>query len=279
VPRHSDLPFAPLPGRGATEEEFFAAIVYHIFTTLRVCIPATVMAWNPSVPGLLPATVDIELDFLRARAIDNDAETQTAKGETTSNETAGKKAVGPWPRFVRIPIVYAGPPSFGIRGPIDVGTTGLYIVADRCLDQWLNTGGPLDPAVAVKHDINDGFFLASAYHGANSPTIPTDVHRLGPDDGSAGFEIAITDQALRVFTAGPTATIDALTTIKFGTSATLGVARQTDTVGPNAAMTAFMSQIAAAFTVINGIIPISIPVPPVGAIGTITSSSTKVKSE
>jgi hypothetical protein len=225
MPRHTDLPFSAQPGRGADESDLFASIVYHVMTTLRVCIPATVKVWSPDVPGSLPATVEIELDFLRARAIDNDAEVQTAKGETLSNEPAGKKAVGPWPRFVRVPIVYPGGPSFGIRGPIDVGTTGLYIIADRCIDQWLNTGGPLDPAVAVKHDINDGIFLPSVYSGANSPEIPTDVHRLGRDDGSAGVEIAIADKSIRVFTDGPNATIDAATLIKLGELATEAITK------------------------------------------------------
>lgn len=225
MPRHTDLPFSPLPGRGASESDLFDAIIYQVFTLLRVCIPATVKAWSPAVPGTLPATVDIELDFLRARAVDNEAEVQTSKGEVFVAETAGPKAVGPWPRFVRVPIVYPGGPSFGIRGPIDVGTTGLYIIADRCIDQWLNTGGPLDPAVAVKHDINDGFFVPSCYSGANSPTIPTDVHRLGRDDGSAGVEIAVLDKSLRLFTDGPNATIDAATLIKIGELATEAITK------------------------------------------------------
>jgi hypothetical protein len=280
VPRHSDLPFAPQPGRGADENDIFAAIVYHVFTTLRVMIPATVTAWNPAVPGSLPATVEVELDFLRARAIDNESEVQTSKGETLSREPAGLKAVGPWPRFVRVPIVYAGGPSFGIRGPIDVGTTGLYIIADRCIDQWLNTGGPLDPAVAVKHDINDGFFVASAYSGANSPTIPTDVHRLGRDDGSAGFELSIADSSIRVFTDGPTTSVDAATNVKLGELATRGVARLSDDVAASAAMTTFMTQVVTALTTIAAAVPVVIvpPVPP-ATIGAISTSSTKVQSE
>jgi hypothetical protein len=282
MPRHEDLPFSPLPGRGASESDLFDAIIYQVFTLLRVAIPATVKAWSPAVPGTLPATVDIELDFLRARAIDNESEVQTSKGEVFVDETAGPKAVGPWPRFVRVPIVYPGGPSFGIRGPIDVGTTGLYIIADRCIDQWLNTGGPLDPAVAVKHDINDGFFLAgSAYHGRNSPPIPTDVHRLGRDDGSAGFELSIEDASIRMYTDGPTATVDALTNILLGPAAVLGVARLTDPVGPSLAMSAWASMIEAAIVGAGGVIPpgTNFALTVLNSFASITGASTKTLSE
>ena len=43
----NDLDFLP-DGRGeSNEEDFFAGIKYEIFTTLRVCIPATVTTWTP----------------------------------------------------------------------------------------------------------------------------------------------------------------------------------------------------------------------------------------
>lgn len=286
MPRHSDLPFSPTPGRGTSESEFFAAIEYNVKTLLRVCIPATVKAWSPAVPGSLPATVDVELDFLRARAIDNEAETLTSSGETTSNEPAGKKAVGPWPRFVRVPIAYPGGPSFGIRGPIDIGTTGLYIIADRCIDQWKNTGGPLDPATADKHDINDGFFVPTVYHGANSPTIPQDVHRLGRDDGSAGVEIAIADKSIRVFTDGPNANVDAAALVQLGDplAPLLAVARQTDDVAAKAAITAWALVVE---TAINVLAPgtftpansFATTVVAGNGFGTISSGSAKVFAE
>lgn len=57
-------------------------------------------------------------------------------------------------------------------------------------------------------------------------------------------------------------------------SGTLGVARQTDTVGPSAAMETWMSQVAA---FINGIAPGTVAPPSVTTIGTITSSSGDLK--
>ena len=55
---------------------------------------------------------------------------------------------------------------------------------------------------------------------------------------------------------------------------TLGVARQTDTVGPSAAMTTWMTQVAA---FINGIAPGTVAPPSVVTIGTITSASGDLK--
>jgi hypothetical protein len=268
----------------------FQAICYHIFTTLRVCVPATVQSWAPPVAGAtpLPATVTIKLDFLRIRVIDNPAEVRADRGEKLLQENTSLKAAGELPKFQRVPIVYAGAgPGCNIRGPIAKGTTGLYIVADRCIDQWLNTGGPLDPATADKHNINDGFFLPVTYHGKNSPQISADVHQVGPDDGSAGMEIATgSDNSIRLFTDGPTANIDAATAVQLGNALgpLLAVARQTDDVGPKTAMTAWALVVE---TAINTLIPgtftpansFATTVNAGNGFGTITSGSAKVQAE
>lgn len=221
--RTDDLPFSPDGNGEASPEDFFRGIVWHVMMTLRVAQPATVVKWNPPVrtgPIQRPPTVDLKMDFKYRRAVDVEAEVNTAKGETVSDESWGLRAEGEWPTFRFCPIVSFGPPAFNIRGPIAVGTTGLWVVVDRSLDEWLNNGGPLAPATADKHDFNDGFFIPTAYHGKNTPEVSADVHQLGPDDGSAGLEIATaTDKSVRVFTDGPTATVDAATTVKLGEAA------------------------------------------------------------
>ena len=202
------------------------AIEFNVFTRLRVCIPATVVTWSPAVPGTLPATVDLLLDFKRVRAIDNPAEVRADQGEVLVPTATGLLAVAVRPFYRQKPIVYASAgPAFSMRGPIAPGTTGLYIIADRCIDQWINMGGPVDPATADKHDLNDGFFLPLVYHGLNTVVIPQDKHQLGPDDGTAGLEIAIADKSIAVKTEGPTATIDAATLINIGAAAAEAVAK------------------------------------------------------
>lgn len=256
MPRYDDLPFAPLPGRGAAEEQFMQAIEHNVMTKLRVCVPATVTAWTPAVPGQTPATVDLLLDFKRVRAIDNPGEVRADQGETLVTTPTGLLAVGPRPMYRKKPIVYpSAGPAFSLRGPIAVGTTGLYIIADRCIDQWLNTGGPVDPATADKHDLNDGFFLPLVYHGANTAVIPQDKHQLGPDDGTAGLEIALADKSITMRTDGPTANVDAATQVQLGDplSALLGVARLNDKTTADTTMTIFIAQVVAQSAVLAGL--------------------------
>lgn len=290
MPNYDDLPFAPLPGRGANPDQYWQALVYHVFTTLRVGQPATVVAWNPAVPAKqLPATVDVRMDFEQIRAINNAEEVQADRGERLVTQKTGLLAVAPRPVFRNRPYVVTGVgPAFSMRGPIAAGTTGLYIVVDRCIDQWINKGGPLDPADAAKHDLNDGFFLPLVYHGNNTPNIPTDVHQLGPDDGNAGLEIATGsastpgNRSMRLYTDGPNMTIDAATLIKLGANAVQGVARLSDDVSPKAAMTAWALVVE---TFINGIAPgtftpaNSFAGTVANAFGVISSASTKVQAE
>jgi hypothetical protein len=144
-------------------------------------------------------------------------------------------------------------------------------------------GGPLDPATADKHDLNDGFFLPLVYHGLNTPVSPADAHQLGPDDGTAAFEIALADKSMRAWTSGPTVNIDASAAVQLGNplGPLLAVARQTDPVGATPDMTAFMAAVVAALNTIAAAVPVVItpPIPPAGAIGSITAGSAKVQSE
>lgn len=283
MPRYDDLPFAPLPGRGASEAQLWQAMRFEIFTTLRVAVPATVTAWTPAVPGTRPATVDVRLDFKVIRAIDNPLEVDVSKGEKLLTTTEGIYAVGRRAYKRRPYMVPSVGGAFSMRGPIAVGTCGLYIVADRNIDEWLSLGGPVDPATADKHDFNDGFFLPLVYHGKNAAEIPQDKHQLGPDDGTAGLEIAIADKSIAVKTDGPTANLDAATAVQLGnaTGPLLAVARQTDDVSATPGMAAFMSAVVTALNTIAAAVPVVIvpPVPPAGPIGTITSGSAKVQAE
>ena len=283
MPRTDDLDFQPLPGRGSSEGDFFRAIAYHVGMELHVCVPATVVAWTPAIPEKKqPATVDVQIDFKRVRAIDNPSEVRTSKGEELVTAKTGLLAVGTRPiRRGKPYLVPSVGGDFSMRGPIAVGTTGLLVVADRSIDSWINEGGPVDPATADRHNFDDGFFLPLVYHGSNTPTIPTTAHQLGRADGSAGLEINVGDAPdLRLYTNGPNATIDAASTVKLGAAATLGAARLTDTVDASANMATFMAQVVTALNTIAAAVPVVIvtPVPP-STIGTISSASSKVVAE
>jgi hypothetical protein len=248
----------------------------------NVCKPATVVAWQPPIPGQLPATVTLQIDFNYIRAIDNPGDLRP--GETLSVETAGLRAVGLWIPIPNVPVLMFGSPQFQWRGQLLPGTTGLLLFADSILDQWKQRGGPVDPALYERHSLNCGVFIPTLYHGLNTPTINPAVDVLGPNDDTAGFEIATgPDQSIRMYTTGPTANVDAAAVVQLGNplGPLLAVARQTDPVGASADMTAFMAAVVTALTTIAAAVPVVIvpPIPPAGPIGTITSGSAKVQSE
>lgn len=224
MPISDDMPFSPSPDGNASPGSFFAAIIFDALMRCNVCKPATVTAWSPPVPNQLPAVVTVQIDFKYARAIDNEADLRD--GESLSVESAGLRAVGTWVPIPNVPVVAFGTTTFGHRGAVPVGTTGLLIFADAILDQWKNSGGPVDPALYERHSLNCGIFIPTLYHGKNTPTVDPLVDHLGPNDGSAGMEIATgTDKSIRLYTDGPNATIDAAVLILIGALATESITK------------------------------------------------------
>lgn len=224
MPISDDMDWSPSPDGNASPSSLYQAIVFDVLMRCNVCKPATVQAWSPPVAGKLPAVVTVRVDFKYARAIDNESDLRT--GETLSQETAGLRAVGTWVPIPNVPVLAMGSSSFGWRGAVPVGTTGMLVFADSILDQWKTSGGPVDPALYERHSLNCGIFIPTLYHGGNTPTIDPLVDVLGPNDGTAGFEIATgTDKSIRLFTDGPNATIDAATLIKLGALATEAITK------------------------------------------------------
>jgi hypothetical protein len=277
MPISDDMPWSPSPDGNASPSSIYQAIVFDVLMRCNVCKPATVQSWSPPVAGMLPAVVTVQIDFKYARAIDNASDLKT--GEVLANETAGLRAIGTWVPIPNVPVLAMGSPSFGWRGAIPVGTTGLLVFADAILDQWKSSGGPVDPAMYERHSLNCGIFIPTLYHGGNTPTIDPLVDVLGPNDGTAGFEIATgTDKSLRVFTDGPNATIEAATLVNLGAAATLGVARLTDTVAADTTMAIWIGVAQGLLTALAGMLAVPAPIAP-SDFGLISSASTKVKSE
>jgi hypothetical protein len=215
MPISDDMPFSPSPDGNASPGSLFQAIVFDVLMRCNVCKPATVVAWAPPVPNQLPAVVTVQIDFMYARAIDN--ATDLRPGETLSVESAGLRAVGAWVPIPNVPVLAFGTSTFGHRGAVPIGTTGILIFADAILDQWKTSGGPVDPALYERHSLNCGIFIPTLYHGLNTPVVDPLVDVLGPNDDTAGFEIATgTDKSIRLFTTGPNATVDAATLVNVG---------------------------------------------------------------
>lgn len=279
MPIYDDMPFSPTPDGNASPGDFYQSVVFDVLMECNVCKPATVVAWKPPVPGKLPATVTVQIDFKYARVIDNPQD--LLPGETLSVETPGYRAVGQWVPIPNVPVVQFGPPQFQWRGQVPTGTTGLLLFADSILDQWKSRGGPVDPALYERHSLNCGIFLPTLYHGVNTPTIDPAVDVLGPNDDTAGFEIATgTDKSIRMYTTGPTANVDAATQVQLGNPANplLGVARLTDKTSADTSMAVFIAAVAAQSAVLAGL-GFGVAAPAPNDFGFVSQASTKVVAE
>jgi hypothetical protein len=279
MPIDNDMQFMPSPDGNASPSSFFQAVVHDVLMRCNVMKPATVVAWSPPVPGQLPARVTVQIDFKYARAIDN--ETDLRPGETLSVETTGLRAIGVWVPIPNVPVLQFGPPQFQWRGQVPAGTTGMLLFADAILDQWKQQGGPVDPALYERHSLNCGVFIPTLHHGLNTPTIDPAVDVLGPNDGSAGFEIATgTDNSIRMYTTGPTANVDAATQVQLGNplAPLLGVARLTDLVAADTTMAVFIAQVAAQSTVLAGL-GFGVAATPPSDFGIVSTASGKTVSQ
>lgn len=247
-------------------------------TKLRVLMPAEVVSYSPPVPGKSPALVRVLPHFKTARIIDNPGELRA--GETLLEQTDKLLAIKNLPEIPNRPVMYLG--HFGMRtfGPLEVGEVGLYVVMDRSIDQWINTGGPLDPSTNELHDLTDGVFIPGLRSGVEAQNVPSDVDVVGREDGTAGMFINRETKSVEVKTDGPAATLDAAIEVKLGAGAVLGVARTTDAVTTSAALNLFQAQTLTALTTIAAAVPVVIVPPvPTTAAGAITGGSTKVKAE
>jgi len=209
---------------------------------IRVSIPASVIVYNPAT-----RLASILAQFIPVRS--------------------GREEDEPQPpvEIIDVPVVFPGAGSSELTFPVPPGSTGLLVVCDRALGNWLDVGTPVDPVLSHTHNLGDSVFVPGlrALPGIS----PTD----------------------------PTATVLKADLLKLGgEAATLGNARLTDPVTSAAGMTTWMAQISTAVSLMaaqfNGptgqpllaLGPTSVPppVPPTPPdFGIISGASTKVLSE
>lgn len=275
--------YAPTPGVGATFTALAEAAALLAQSRINTMMPATVVAWRAPTgapPARKPAVVDVLPDFLYRRRINTAAD--VTPGETPLQRANGWEAVGAYPTFTSVPVAYPGTDGMRVSGPILPGASGWLFFAQRSIDDWMDNGGPVDPAFDFQwHHFSDAVFVPGARYGAIAEDVDPLVHRIGSADGGAGMEIdelPIASRTITVSTQGPTATVDAATNVKLGASAVLGVARLTDTTASDVQMTAWMVAAQPLLTTIAALAGAPVPVYP-GDFGIIDSASAKVLSE
>jgi hypothetical protein len=271
------------PGGKATFGMLARATIQRSQITTNVAMPGIVTAWRPPVSAgseSKPAMVDVRPDFKYARAIDVDDSAGPSE-EVRDDPTRGKLAIGTLPVIPNVPVCYLGSGGMQVRGPIEIGECGLIVFCDRDIDDWIQDGGPAEPIMRhARHALINAIFIPGLRYGTVAHPVDPLIYFVGREDQTAGMSLHAESKDLRLFTEGANAEIDALTSIKLGMAALLGVARETDSVSASGDMTLFMATVVTALTAIAAAVPVIIvpPVPP-AVIGTISTASTKVSSE
>jgi hypothetical protein len=271
------------PGGTATAGMLARAIIQRGQITTNVAMPGIVTAWRAPVSAgseSKPAMVDVRPDFKYARAIDVDDSAGPSE-EVRDDPTRGKLAVGTLPVIPNVPVHYLGPSGMMGTGPIEIGECGLIVFCDRDIDDWIQDGGPAEPIMRqARHSLINAIFIPGLRYGTVAHAVDPLLYFMGREDQTAGMSLHAESKDLRLFTEGANAEIDAATSIKFGPTAVLGVARETDSVSASGDMASFMTAVVTALTTIAAVVPVVIvpPVPP-AVIGTISTASTKVSSE
>ena len=139
--------FAPTPGVGATFTALAEAAALLAQSRINTMMPGTVVAWRPPVgapPARKPAVVDVLPDFLYRRRINTAAD--AAPTEIPIQRANGWEAQGAYPIFPAVPVAYPGTDGMRVSGPILPGAKGWLFFCQRSIDDWMDNGGPVDPA-------------------------------------------------------------------------------------------------------------------------------------
>jgi hypothetical protein len=100
------------------------------------------------------------------------------------------------PLLVDVPILFMNAGIFMISFPVAIGDEALIFFADRCIDNWWNSGG-IQPQVTKQgigelrfHDLSDGFAFIGPFSKPNVPAnISTSTVQLRTKDGATYLEI------------------------------------------------------------------------------------------
>jgi hypothetical protein len=116
-----------------------------------------------------------------------DVTTQTANIQPLIKEiteTEGEDITETLPQIPSVPVLFPRSNGFFVTFPIAAGDTGLLVVCDRNIDQWISTGLLKDPQDKRKHHISGAVFYPGLYHSKN-PLL--DAHAtdmvIGKDSG------------------------------------------------------------------------------------------------
>lgn len=139
-------------------EALTKTITNRIFSTLNVCLPATVIKYNDTnnTVSLQPA--------IQAVLTDNSFKTL--------------------PQLLNVPVLELGGNGLSIKIPLKAGDTGIVIFCDRDITLFKQEKKNTQPNTLRKHDLADGIFVPMRFGNAGSSNV-----LIQNDDGSTQLEI------------------------------------------------------------------------------------------
>ena len=172
-----------------------------------------------------------------------------------------------YPELERIPVLIPCGGGFAMDFDLEVGEEVLLLVCDRAISEWKIQGGIVSQQIVHMHALSDAVAIPGLYSQAR-PQLQTPgvgTLYLGSSDGDPPW--------MRLATVPTAAVTVEAPAIALGATASLGVARLTDSVAPSVSMATWMGAVVTALTGLGA----SPGLPPT-TIGAISSASTVVRS-
>lgn len=149
------------PENLATLEGVLRILKNNIFTTLNVCIPATVISYNTT---------------------NNTVEIQPAIQRILTNNEIQDRAIIP-----NVPVLELGGNGLSIKIPLTSGDTGIVVFCDRDISLFKQEKKNTQPNTLRKHDLSDGIFIPMRFGKSGSNNI-----LIQSEDGATKLEITST---------------------------------------------------------------------------------------
>lgn len=118
-------------------------------TGMRLLFQAMIGGVRTAFPGIVeaydPATMRAEIQPCLMRSYHN------------------APAPTPLPKLLDVPVLFTSTGSLHIIAPPDVGSYVLIVCCERSIDQWLTSGGVVDPVNPRKFDVSDAFAIPGLF--------------------------------------------------------------------------------------------------------------------
>jgi hypothetical protein len=159
-----------------TQEKANASLAYSIMLNINTMLIVKVLKVYVD-----RQTVDVQPVIMGVIRDDNGAKTTT----TPLGEDVRVSNIE-LPAILDVPICYHRAGTAMITLPIQVGDTGMLIIAQRDISNWKQNGGVVEQAQASLFDINDGVFV---------PFVPNQANKIS-DYSSTNLEIRFGDDKI-----------------------------------------------------------------------------------